>query len=541
MSDLDLLQQYAQKGSEEAFATLVNRHLNFVYATALRQVKSPQMAEEVAQSVFMSLARNSNTMKPETVLTAWLYRVTRNATTDLIRGESRRQAREQTAFEISNMKSDSAGWAHVEPFLDEALETLEETDRGAILLRYFENKSLREVGETLGTSEDAAQKRVSRAVEQLRACFSRRGVALSATSLIAALCAQATQAAPSGLSGAITTAATLAGPPAGAAAFTTATKAIAMTTLQKTLIAAVIAGTLGTGIYGAHEVSSLRTQVQTLQQSQADPGQTEQLTRERDDATRQLAALREESGRSNRNNTELLKLRAEVARLRSDSHELAQLKAGNPNDATESSAKSWVNRVSLLKQRLEQNPSAKIPELKFVTEQDWLNASKGELNTEADYRRALSALRAAGENKVAAMFKKALTGYMQTSGGQFPTDLGQLQPHFDSPVDDAILQRWEVAPASTVKSLGMGGDVIITQRAPVDEVFDTRFGIGPNGTGSTDFLSREVAGTMGPVWEAYRAAHNGQWPNDTSQLLPYATTPEQQASLQKLILRGSGS
>jgi len=81
--------------------------------------------------------------------------------------------------------------------------------------------------------------------------------------------------------------------------------------------------------------------------------------------------------------------------------------------------------------------------------------------------------------------------------------------------------------------------VIITQKAPVDEVFDTRYGIGPIGYGSTDFLSRDNANTMNPVWEAFRAAHNGQWPDDDSQLLPYATTPEQQAALQKLMLRDS--
>jgi RNA polymerase sigma factor (sigma-70 family) len=319
MTDLDLLQRYAQQRSEEAFATLVDRHLNFVYATALRQVRSPQLAEEVAQSVFMSLARNSNTMKPDTVLTAWLYCVTRHAAIDLLRGESRRQAREQAALEIANMKSDSTEWAHVEPFLDEALEALDETDRSAILLRYFENKSLREVGENLGTSEDAAQKRVSRTVEQLRACFSSRGVVLSAAGLTAALCAQATQAAPIGLCAAITTAAALAGPSAGTAAFATATKTIAMTTLQKTLITATIIAAVGAGIYEARQASNLQNQVQTLQQRQAPlTEQVKQLQREHEEATRKLAALREDNEllQPATNTAELLKLRGEVGVLR---------------------------------------------------------------------------------------------------------------------------------------------------------------------------------------------------------------------------------
>ena len=137
------------------------------------------------------------------------------------------------------------------------------------------------------------------------------------------------------------------------------------------------------------------------------------------------------------------------------------------------------------------------------------------------------------------MIQNALKQYMQRNNGQMPTDIVQLKPYFDSPVNDAMLQRWEVASAKTVKSLGMGGDVIITQKAPVDDVFDTRFGIGPNGRGQTDFLSQETREAMNPVFEAFRAAHSGQWQTDFSQLLPYATTPEQQAALEKLMLKKS--
>src|SRR6266496_4407894 len=183
----------------------------------------------------------------------------------------------------------------------------------------------------------------------------------------------------------------------------------------------------------------------------------------------------------------------------------------------------------------EETPSAKIPELQFVTEKDWLNAARGNLETDADYRRALSTLRNTGEKEVAVMLKKALAKYMQSNNQQFPTDLGQLQPYFDSPVEDAILQRWQIASAATLKNLGMGGDVIITQKAPVDDVFDTRYGIGPNGYGSTDYLNQETEPILRPVSEAFRAAHNGQRVDDLSQLQPYVTTPEQQVALQKLM------
>src|SRR5207302_10640116 len=145
-------------------------------------------------------------LKPDTVLTAWLYQVTRRTAVDVIRRESRRQLREQIATEMNamNLQADSGTgfqpvWADIEPLLDEAMESLDETDRTAVLLRYFENKSLREVGQTLGTSEDAAQKRVSRAVERLREFFSKRGVPVGASGLVVVLSANAVQAAPVGL------------------------------------------------------------------------------------------------------------------------------------------------------------------------------------------------------------------------------------------------------------------------------------------------------------------------------------------------------
>src|SRR2546428_1578384 len=102
-SDLDLLEQYTRQRSEEAFAALVSRHLDLVYSAALRQVRSPQLAEEVAQTVFPDLARNAQRLKPDTNLTAWLYQVTRRTAIDVVRRESRRQWREQIATEMTAM------------------------------------------------------------------------------------------------------------------------------------------------------------------------------------------------------------------------------------------------------------------------------------------------------------------------------------------------------------------------------------------------------------------------------------------------------
>ena len=107
-SDFDLLMEYAGGNSEEAFATLVNRHLNLVYSAALRQVRSLHLAEEVSQCVFSDLAQNAHKLRPDTILTAWLYQVTRHTAIDVVRREARRQLREQIATELNTMNATAA-------------------------------------------------------------------------------------------------------------------------------------------------------------------------------------------------------------------------------------------------------------------------------------------------------------------------------------------------------------------------------------------------------------------------------------------------
>ena len=145
-SDLELLRQYSRDGSEEAFGSLVERHLDKVFSAALRQVHSRQLAEEVSQSVYTDLARAADRLKADTVLLAWLYQVTRRTAIDVIRKEARCQFRERIAQEMTNTNSTDPGWTQMAPLLDEAMESLDETDRTAILLRFFESNGLREVG-----------------------------------------------------------------------------------------------------------------------------------------------------------------------------------------------------------------------------------------------------------------------------------------------------------------------------------------------------------------------------------------------------------
>ncbi|MGA2281417.1 MAG: sigma-70 family RNA polymerase sigma factor [Verrucomicrobiota bacterium] len=262
-SDLDLLGQFTRDHSQDAFTALVSRHVNLVYSAALRQVRSPQLAEEVAQSVFADLARNAGKLKTDTILTAWLYQVTRRTAIDVVRRESRRQLREQMAVEMNTINATASDWTRVEPFLDEAMHMLDDTDRAAVLLRYFENKSFREVGQALGTSDDDAQKRVSRAVERLREFFTKRNVTIGASGLVVVISANAIQAAPAGLAAGISSAALAAA--AGTGTTLTLLKLMTMTKLQTAIIGALVVAGVATPLVVQHQ-AKLREQNQSLRQ-----------------------------------------------------------------------------------------------------------------------------------------------------------------------------------------------------------------------------------------------------------------------------------
>ena len=478
-SDLDLLGQYAQNRAQDAFTEIVRRHVDLVYSAALRQVRSPQQAEEVAQSVFTDLARNAGKLKPATVLTAWLYQVTRRTAVDVVRKESRRQLREQIAVEMNTMNATASDWAHVEPFLDEAMHTLDETDRAAVLLRYFENKTLREVGQTLGTSDDAAQKRVSRAVERLREFFTKRNVTIGASGLVVAISANAVQAAPAGLAVTISAAAVLAGTAVSTSTVIAATKTIAMTTLQKTIIGATLTAAIGTGIFEAHRNCQLREQVQTLQQQQAPLAeQIRQLQKERDDATNRLTDLLAENSRlkTSPHETELLRLRGEVTQLRTANAQ------NHSNDPTEQAAKGVAARVKQMKQWLEQNPNEKIPELQYLTAQEWLRGASysGDWKTDDDFDRALSQLRRDAKRTFAYSIGGALANYIAANNGQLPGDISQLESYFNPPIDGTTLQRYQLLQTGNLSDIP-NNEPLIAEKAPVDDQYDTLFKISATG------------------------------------------------------------
>jgi RNA polymerase sigma factor (sigma-70 family) len=205
--DMDLVRDYAARQSESAFATLVSRHASLVYSAALRQTRDTQLAQEVAQAVFIILARKAGSLHADTVLSGWLYLTACHVSASALKRERRRQHREQEAYMQSNLNEADANWDQLSPLLDEAMLRLGATDRDALVLRYFQNKTLPEVGAALGLEERAAQKRVMRAVEKLRKIFIKHGVTLTATVIAGAVSANSVQAAPAGLAVATTTAA----------------------------------------------------------------------------------------------------------------------------------------------------------------------------------------------------------------------------------------------------------------------------------------------------------------------------------------------
>lgn len=206
-SDHDLLADFALHSSQPAFARLVERHVNMVYAAARRQVGGDaHLAEDVTQAVFLLLAEKSRAGRigSGVIVAGWLYTATRYTAANARRAEAHRNRHERKAALTSQSQAAATdredlrvSWAQLAPHLDAALARLPSTDRDALLLKYLQDKTHQEVGASLGLSEEAARKRVSRALDRLRQLLHRRGVALPATATLATLLTtHAAEAAP---------------------------------------------------------------------------------------------------------------------------------------------------------------------------------------------------------------------------------------------------------------------------------------------------------------------------------------------------------
>jgi RNA polymerase sigma factor (sigma-70 family) len=240
-NDMQLLREYCAEQSEPAFETVVHRHVNLVYSTALRQIGSPAQAEEITQAVFIILARKAASLRSETVLPAWLHETTRYVTASYLRGEIRRRRREQEAYMQSMLHptSDDSAWEQLAPLLDEAIGRLGTADRNVVVLRYFQNKSAQEIATALNVGEAAARKRLTRAVEKLRLYFLRRGIHVSTSTLSGAVSAHSVLTAPAGLAKTVAATALVKGSVASASTLTLAKGALKIMTWMKVKTAVV--------------------------------------------------------------------------------------------------------------------------------------------------------------------------------------------------------------------------------------------------------------------------------------------------------------
>jgi RNA polymerase sigma factor (sigma-70 family) len=523
--DMTLVQEYAQSNSEQAFATLVSQHINLVYSVALRQVRHPQLAEEVSQAVFILLARKAKSLGPETILSGWLCRTARNIAANTLRTEHRRQFREQKSQMQSLLNEpNSDAWKQIAPLLDEALNSLGEKEHDAVVLRFFDGRELKQVGAAMGTTEDAARMQVNRAVEKLRKFFTKRGVSVSEGLIAGVITANSVQAAPAGLAAAIATAA-FSGTAITTTAVIAASKTVAMTTLQKIIVTVVFAAAVGTGIYEARQASITRSQLQAFQQSQIVPSDDiQKLTRERDDAAGKLLAAREENKRLTRDTAELLKLRGEVGLLRRQVAEKSQPVSIQERNATV--------------------PSNPTTEAEYETQKRQITTS---------LLRVGYALRQFMTNNP--------YGIIVDANGQPNSDIFAKLPGL--PLDDLEIKVRDVQ----ILARAMEQEprlILVASKSPI--LFNgywTRSYLLADGSISSFTGGREdfqfaavypsdedlktlmnqqmpeelktIQSTMAPVMKAYSDAHPGQAPEELSLLTPYVTTPEQQAALQQML------
>ena len=542
-TDSDLLRQFAEHESDAAFAGLVERHVNLVYSVAHRQTGDAHQAEEITQAVFIILAKKAGTLRHEQALSSWLFQATRLTANNFLRGESRRRAREQEAYMQSTLNEPAEeAWPRIAPLLDRAVETLGGADRRAILLRFYEGRNLRDVGAALGASEDAAKKRVNRAVEKLRKFFTKRGVVLPATTLTAALAANSVQAAPAGLAAAVSAAAPAAPAVTTSILIAATTKAIAMTTFQKIAVTAELTVTIGAGIYQAKQAHDARNAASKLQAEQTPLAmENARLQAQANKLSDLLASAKDQKQLTQAQFDELLKLRGQIG--------VKQANAEVENDPAFQKAQIWLAREKKIREQFELHPEQKIPEMQFLTEEDWLDhARHADVDTAKGMRIALSNIRAVANGAFATKFASALQAYMAANQQQPPATASQVAGYFHPPLQDtdAIFSRYVPAASDSFVSTQSGMTTGVTgalfvqdESTVVDAGLDQRATLGSHVTYFLPPLQpSQMNSVLPPELEAVAKAYsdaNGVGFHGPLDLKPYATTPEQKAALNKFI------
>jgi RNA polymerase sigma factor (sigma-70 family) len=431
LNDRQLLARYTE-GSEAAFGELVSRYVNLVYSSALRRTGGDaSLAQDAAQLVFTDLARRAKSLPLEVSLAGWLHRATRFATARLMRTERRRQARERAALAMNALQPEhSSDWDSIRPVLDQALDRLNQPDRDALLLRFFEQRTLAEIGQTLGSNEDAARKRVSRALEKLRAHLARCGVTSTVSALSVAISANALGSAPTGLATTLTTS-SLASAAAGTGTTLTLLNLMAATKL-KLGMAALVIGSVATTLCVEHQAQArLREQNQLLSQQAT---RLAQLQSEHD----QLVNLAAKATDGRTDAEDLVRLRAEVASLREETNNLAALKSENRR------LRSATQNTQTLLEQQEEAKTQSIAKLNY------------------SHRWALAFILYADKHK-----------------DQFPRSFEEAAPYFSDRTadDDLMLDEFQIAYTgpSYAAMTNPAGTIVIREKEPRQNADGKRF------------------------------------------------------------------
>ncbi len=466
--DATLLRRYASEGSQTAFAELVQRHVDLVYGAAMRRTGGDaHRAAEVAQEVFTALAKNARKLSAHTVLPAWLYTATRNASLNLLVAEQRRKTREATAMEMESLTPGNVpdpDWDQIKPLLDAAIDELPEADRTAIVLRFLQKRSFAEIGRAVQVSEDAARMRTDRALDKLRTVLARRGITSTVTALGAAVLGQPAIAAPAGLAASLATQA-FAG--SGAGFLVTLTSFMTTKIITTAVISALIA--FGAGKYVGHkndvtDSSLVKVPAATTDQSQL------------------VASLKEDNRRLTAQASEL---DAEIVRLNRVNAALPAKQASRP--AVAATAVKSPN-IGLPPYELKRAVLANLRQIESARQQFAL------------------------DNKRPAQSVRDLVGV----GGYIKT----VRTVGGEDYSNVSMQDGQPLTVTTPDGVTVTYDPAGTLTTPLDI---------PPEVAKVQELKQKVQPSVMKAVEAYRAAHNGDNPPSEDAVLPFFASPQEGA------------